>query len=215
MRVLHWGRAERAARGAVLIAAAACVWGFGCGKTERPAEKKQAAEKQAEPEKKNEDPPLAGEVRDLDLTLTDKNGVVVVRIKAQAGLVGRTGGGGSAVGNVAGATTRTEATLYDKGKPAAILTARRIRADQATRAVTGEGDVIARALAQPGSPTVRADRMTWRPGQNAIRGAGNVLLTRDGFRMPGESFVADTRLRTIEVTGSDAPIAGRLPVDRR
>jgi hypothetical protein len=209
MRVLHWGRAGGARRGVILIALAACVCASGC----RPKPRgERAAAKQTEPEKKNEDPPLAGEVRGLDLTLTDKNGVIIARIKAQAGLVGRTGTG---VGDVAGATTRTEATLHDKGKPTVILTARRIRADQATRSVTGEGDVIARSLVQPGSPTVRADRMTWRPGQNTIRGAGNVLLTRDGFRMPGTSFVADTRLRTIEVSGSDAPIAGRLPQDRR
>lgn len=206
MRVLHWERT----RGVVLIVLAACVCASGCHpkpKRERPAAK------QTEPKKKNEDPPLAGEVRGLDLTLTDKNGVIVARIKAQSGLVGRTGGG--TAGDVAGATTRTEATLHDKGKPTVILTARRIRADQATRSVTGEGDVIARSLVQPGSPTVRADRMTWRPGEKTIRGAGNVLLTRDGVRIPGASFVADTGLRTIEVSGSDAPIAGRLPLDRR
>lgn len=166
--------------------------------------------KQAEPEKKDEDPPLAGEVRDLDLTLTDRNGVIVARVRARAGLVGRTG-----AGSAAGATVRTEATLHDKGKPTAVLTADRIRADQATRNVTGEGNVVARSLVHNGSPTVRADRMTWRPEKNEIRGAGNVLLTREGFRMPGDAFVADTRLHTIEVTGNDAPVTGRVPVSRR
>ena len=149
-------------------------------------------------------PPVAGTVRGLDLTLTDARGVIVARVKAQSGAVGRTGVDTGA----AGAVQRAVATLYEQGKASAVITGDQIAADQATRMISGKGNVVARSLVQPGSPTVRADAMTWRPDQHKIRGQGNVVLTRQpNVRVAGDRFEADTRLRHFRITNDAPPVA--------
>jgi hypothetical protein len=48
--------------------------------------------------------------------------------------------------------------------------------------------------------------MVWRPDNNEIRGSGNVLMTReDSLRLPGKEFIADTRMRRIQMTAGSRP----------
>ena len=71
--------------------------------------------------------------------------------------------------------------------------------------------VTVRALAQPGTPTVRADNVTWRRDADTITGTGNVVIERaPDLRMPVESFTANTRLRRIQVGPSTGPATGSL-----
>jgi hypothetical protein len=194
--VLHWIR-----HGAVIFA----VWGLciaaGCGRNERAAaEAQRPAPKPAE---KKPALPIGGSVRAVEITLTDPKGVVRARVKADEAQVGRSGKDAAAA---AGALVNGTATLHDDaGKPSATLRADRLRVDQAERTVTGVGDVVARALAQPGSPSVRADRVVWHADDDTIRGDGSVVITRDGVRIPARAFVADTRLRQVRLSGSDVP----------
>jgi len=133
----------------------------------------------------------------LDLTLADnKTGVIVARIKASTGAVGMTGPDEGA----AGALSNGTATLYDKGKPAATVTADRIFADQATRTITGKGHVVARSLIHKGAPTVRSDTMVWRYADSTIRGNGNVIMSQEpSVYLRGERFTANTEMRRVEV----------------
>lgn len=102
-----------------------------------------------------------------------------------------------------GTLQSAKATLYQKGKPAAAITAERVTADQQTRTVTATGSVVARSLSNPRSPTVRADKMTWQHDKNLITGNGNVLLTVEpGGKLPGNLFTADTALGNIHVKGN-------------
>ena len=141
-----------------------------------------------------------------DATLFDKKGVIVAHVKARSG----SGNSRSVLtGSGLGALMGGEATLYQKGSPASTLRADRIDVDQATQTVTGTGNVVARSLTEVGAPAIRADKMTWRHDKNEIRGSGNVLVTRDpDMRLPGKSFVADTRLRRFTLTSSGAPASG-------
>lgn len=205
--MLHFWHTSRSRQIALLaVIGAACA--PGCGpragvKSAAPEPAASRAENKADDKK---EPPLAGEVRNVNLTLTDGKGAIVARVKAGAGIVGQTGASAGAAGKLGDG----EATLYEKGKPIATFRASQIEADQAARTVKAVGNAIARSLVHKGSPTVRADRMTWRHGESKIYGDGNVLVTRDGIRMPGRSFVADTRLRRVVMTGNGSPAIGHF-----
>ena len=114
-----------------------------------------------------------------ELTFTDKNGKRVASIAAQSGaVVGSTGM--DTLGNL----QKARAMLYQNGKPAAILTAN----------------------------TIRADQMVWNHDRHRVTGTGNVVLSSgDAVRLPGTTLVADTRLQSAEITGGDAPITGTIP----
>jgi lipopolysaccharide assembly outer membrane protein LptD (OstA) len=142
------------------------------------------------------------------LTFTDPKGTVVWKLKAEAATVapeevaqGQAYRGGLRNGTV---------TLYQQGKPAATLKAKIVRADQATRTVVGEGDVVVRSLASPDAPAIRADTMTWRYDADQITGHGNVLVTREpDMRVPGDRFTADTAVRRFRLyNGSGGSASG-------
>lgn len=167
-------------------------------KSAEPVPPAAGATTKTPPEKAEKKPGDVGALaQGLDLTLADnKTGVIVARIKASTGAVGMTGPEEGA----AGALSNGIATLYDKGKPAATVTADRIFADQATRTITGKGHVVARSLIHKGAPTVRADTMVWRYADRTIRGNGNVIMSQEpSIFLRGERFVANTELRKVEV----------------
>jgi hypothetical protein len=210
--VIHLWRAGRRGPGVFFLLPAA-IFASGCGEKSAPPAPAPVEPRPAQgaPEKKRQPLPVSGVVQGLDLTITDENGVLVARVKAKTGAVGQSG----AAGGAAGALRESFATLFEKGKPVATLEADQIDADPATRIITGTGSVVVRSLAHTGSPTVRTDTAAWRHGENTIRGEGNVLITRDGVRIPGKSFVADTKLRRVTVQGNGGPITGRFQASGR
>ena len=144
-----------------------------------------------------------------ELTFTDKNGKRVASIAAQSGaVVGSTGM--DTLGNL----QKARAMLYQNGKPAAILTANTIRADQKTRIITATGNVVLSTVNPENNSAnrARADQMVWNHDRHRVTGTGNVVLSSgDAVRLPGTTLVADTRLQSAEITGGDAPITGTIP----
>lgn len=164
-----------------------------------PAAAKDEEKKEEEPQQKS----LSATAQGVDLTLTDAKGVLIARVKAKAAAVGPSGEGGASA--AVGVMTGGEATVYQEGEPAATLKADKMRADQAKRTVTGEGNVTARSLSRKDRPTIRADRMIWEHDKNEIRGRGNVVITRQpGLRVVGDTFVADTEMETFTIESADA-----------
>lgn len=202
--VLHLGRTRPRA---CLVFCLALV-ASGCGKASdvRRDEKRAAMAQEQRTTETAPAVPIGGNVDRVDLTLFDPAGAVVARIKARTGAVGQTGGKGSS-----GVLRDGVATLWENGEPAAVLSANRIVADQATRSVTGEGNAVLRSHVHPGSPTVRADTMRWRHNDNTVRGAGNVVLTQSpNVHVRGKAFVADIRLQRVRIQHTGAATARAL-----
>ncbi len=193
---------------------AGLVAGFGAGcASRRPAATRQAvpetagqkAERLAEKEKADA---LGGAFQGASATLFDpKTGRIVARVKSARGALGQTVRNGKRLARLAAG----EATLFDKnGQPLLFLRADVIEADPKTQQIVGTGDVRAVSLAEPGAPTLRADRMAWTPKDRIVRGDGNVLITRaPDLHIPGRSFEADTDLRRFKVRGSSQPATVR------
>ena len=196
---------------AVLVLILLATGGLGCAqKAVKPDGGAAKAVTPKPEEKKPESRPLVGTLLGGEVTLFDAQGVTVAQVKVPRGALGRKSseGGTTSVLNQSGGTHKSKpmATLYEKGKPMATIMADEVTADEKTHIVTGKGNVVARSLTEQGSPTVRADTMTWRPDTNEIRGSGNVLITRDNsLHLPGKAFVADTRIRRIRMTAGSRP----------
>lgn len=202
--MLHCGGRRR--RITVVLAVLA-AGGFGCAEKAAKPQGEPTRSETPKPEEKPQTLPIAGTLRGGEVTLFDENGVLVAQVKARSGAVGQK----SSQGGTAGLLYQSEATLHENGKPVATLTAEEVTADEKTHIVTGKGNVMARSLTEPGSPTVRADEMVWRPDKNEIRGSGNVLVTRENsLNLPGKAFVADTRIRRINMTAGDDPATLRF-----
>lgn len=196
-------------RPAALFVFAGVLAGFGAGcASRRPAVTRQAvpetaqqkAERLAEKEKADA---LGGAFQGASATLFDpKTGRIVARVKSARGALGQTVRNGKRLARLAGG----EATLFDKnGQPVLFLRADVIEADPKTQQVVGTGNVRAVSLANPGAPTLQADRITWTPKDRVVRGAGNVLITRDApdarVNVPGRAFEADMTIRRFTVWG--------------
>jgi len=200
-----WGTAAL-----VVFAGVAACLGAGCaprrpeaGSVTRrtaPERARQKAERLAEKTKADA---LGGAFQGATATLFDPtNGRIVARVKSARGALGQTVRNGKRVARLADG----EATLYDKeGRPVLFLRANVIEADPQTQQVVGTGNVRAVSLAQPGAPTLQADRITWTPKDRVVRGAGNVLITRDApdarVNVPGRAFEADMTIRRFTVWG--------------
>lgn len=187
---------QRFGRRALLVGALCCA-AAGCG-VKKPRPPAPVAAPTPPP------PAVSGFVQNIDLTLTSgRDNATIVRVKAAAGTVEPAGGA------LTGTLTNGTVTLFQNNKPAAVIRARQTRFDQKTRTVTAERDVVVRSLADPTSPAIRADTMIWRYDTQTITGKGNVLITRKpDYELPGESFTADTRLRTFTLHGGDTPATG-------
>lgn len=175
----------------------------------KPATPAAAVSREQKPAKAKP-PEISASVQGLDLTLTDAKGNLVARVKAEAGAVGASEapGGGAPGGGTLGVMSKGVATVYENGKPTATLTADTMTADREKRLVTGTGNVVARSLARPDAPMIRADTMTWRHDAGEIRGKGNVLITRKpDWQFPGDSFVADTQIKSFRVESSEGDTA--------
>ena len=136
------------------------------------------------------------------MTLFDADGRIVAEVKSAQVAVGQTRQDGPQAAALVGGT----ATLYEDGKPAVALKADQVRAYDETQTVTARGNVVARSLTQVGAPAMRADRMTWSPRENKLRGDGNVLITREpDLRIPGRSFVAELTLQRFRIKGNGQP----------
>ena len=151
---------------------------------------------------------LEAQLGNLDLTLIDEKGRTIAEVTAKAGSVGP-GKAGTPTGAVVGALNKGTAILYQEGKPSAKLTADSLQADKDTRTVVATGNAVVTSLADPNTPAIRADTMTWKYDPGTIHGTGNVLVTRKpDLRVPGASFTADTRLRKFTLKGGAGSATG-------
>ena len=119
--------------------------------------------------------------------------------------------GQSAETGFLGSMTRVSALLYQKGKPAATLTAPLARGDslRGSVVVTATGGVFARSLLHPGT-TLRADRLVWTPSArtNQIVATGHVVWT-DGKThgtLRGPRATADTAVKTVVMGPGDVSV---------
>lgn len=198
----------------VAVVFAAVIFLGGCGKTRQesgsePTSKKDAAS--PSPAASTSPLPVSAVASDIQLSLLNAKGQTVARIKAESGaLVPASGSGPTKPGDF-GTLGAGQATLYKEGKPQAIITADRFRADRNTRIITAQGNAIARSLSDPRAPVVRADTMTWSANENRITGQGNVLATmKPDWSLPGSAFTADTQLRKMHMTHDTRAASGSM-----
>ncbi len=167
---------------------------------------KQAVEQKsgANPPTKPTPLPISAVSEGVNLTVYDLNGMVVLGLKADAA-------GANAKGNSTKEVVvqKGNATLYQKGKAVATLTANNLTAHTDTRTIEANGNVITKSLTQAGSPTIRADKMLWEHDKNLLTGSGHVLVTAEpAYSLPAESFTADTKLSHYRLKLAPAPGTG-------
>ncbi len=152
---------------------------------------------------------IAAHGNDIDTTLFDNSGHIVVQIHAAAAAANPTIARNSS--DVIGLASTATAKLYQAGKPTALLTAKTLQADRDTRILTATGDVVVHSLsASDGPMDIQADTMTWSYNQNLIQGSGHVVVQRgDLIRLPGQSFTANTQLKNFTLNGK--PTASAVP----
>ena len=153
--------------------------------------------------------PIAATVGGVHATLFNAKGEIVAQVAAQEGAMGSGGANGTIRPEGLGALKKGEATLYQNGKPSAVMNADTMEADRQAKTVVGTGNVRVRSLqkdAQNHAPAIRADTMTWQHDTNIIRGSGHVLLTNGpGVDLPGDGFEADTVLGTYRIWNGAEP----------
>lgn len=96
------------------------------------------------------------------------------------------------------------ARLYQSGLPSAILTAPQALVKSANKAVTvtGLGGVVVKSLTEPGTK-LTADTVVWYANSNKLVATGHVFYRngKTGATLTGPRMVADTRVKSISVTG--------------
>jgi LPS export ABC transporter protein LptC len=173
----------------------------GCGKKGDQA----APAPKATPSPKSSPPAVSVTTGGVNLFLFDAKGRRVARLTAAT--VGYNPRDDQNIVTVTGG----KATLYEKGQPAATLTADTVTANRTARTITGVGNVVAHSLTQKGAPTIRSDRMVWQHDARVIMGDGNVTVSADpDYRLYGRSFKADTKLRRVSVKVGETPATGSL-----
>lgn len=142
---------------------------------------------------------------DFSATMFDKTGKPAASIKALS--VGVNPDDAQSLISV----SRANATLYEKGQPAATLTAEKLVVNKETRELTATGNVVVKSLRNQSRATVRADKMVWQHDEARLIGSDNVLITMSpDVQMPGKSFEADTKLSKFSVKGNGSPVTGTL-----
>ena len=150
-------------------------------------------------------PQFQGAAQRINITLFDAKGRKIAEVSGDS--AGLTPVGKSQEVSV----TRGKATLFKDGKPAATVSADRLTADNLSRILKATGGVVVRSLEQEGTPTARADTVTWEHDRDRIHGTGGVKVTADtGWEIPAASFTGDTELKTLDVVGNGLPATGRL-----
>ena len=93
------------------------------------------------------------------------------------------------------------ALMYQKGIPAATLTAPRAEGSNKNKTVVivATGGVVVKSLKSPGTK-LQADTVTWYANLDKIIATGHVFYRdgKTGTTMTGPSMSADTRLKTIQ-----------------
>jgi len=96
------------------------------------------------------------------------------------------------------------ARLYQNGVASAVLTAPHARGGSAGKAVTitGLGGVVIKSLTEPGTK-MTADIVVWHASANQIVASGHVFYRngKTGATLTGPRMVADTRVKSVSVTG--------------
>lgn len=100
-----------------------------------------------------------------------------------------------------GDMTGVWARLYQKGVPAAVLTASHAvgSSRKNTVVVTGTGGVVIKSLTQPGTK-LTADKVVWYASLNRIVATGHVYYHdgKTGATMIGPWLTADTKLNSVQ-----------------
>jgi LPS export ABC transporter protein LptC len=109
---------------------------------------------------------------------------------------------------ITGTMIGVRGVLYDRGSPADRITADRVNANQGRHTITANGHVVVQSIADA-TTQVRCDHLVWRADAGTLNGSGHVVLTRGTFEQSGNSFEADTRLKTLTMP---APSAHGEPV---
>lgn len=119
----------------------------------------------------------------------------------------RSGSGNSVDTGFLGSLTGVWARLYQKGVPAAILTAPRAQGSSLNKTVvvTATGGVVLKSLTQPGTKLL-ADTVVWYASLNKIVATGHVFYRegKSGATMTGPKLIADTKLKSIQILSGHA-----------
>ena len=103
-----------------------------------------------------------------------------------------------------GALTSVWARLYQNGAAAAILTAPHAQGGSAGKSVvvTGLGGVVVKSLTQPGTK-LTADTVVWYVNSSKMVATGHVFYHdgKTGATMTGPRMIADTRLKSVFISG--------------
>jgi len=138
--------------------------------------------------------------------LSDKSGKPVTKITAQSAAATA-----SSDKDALGELTKATADLYQNGKHIATLTADKLKVDSKRRTLTAQSNVVieSKDATTGDKKTVRADAVRWEYDRDKIVGNGNVLLQQGELvRVPAASFVADTALKTCDLSSDGSPITG-------
>ena len=170
----------------------------------RPASAKDAPRGKNVPPKaapKNTPAPFSGVTTGFTAALPDpkRPGKMLYELRGKSGFLqsGSSGFHGSA--------QSVWARLYQSGVSSAILTAPQAQISSAGKSavtVTGTGGVVVKSLVEPGTQ-LTADTVVWQAGTNKITATGHVVYKngKTGATLTGPRMIADTRVKSIYVTG--------------
>ena len=182
---------------AALFSAVSCALGFGVPLPAAPP--KDAAAGKNVP-RKDADTSLSGVSTAFSATLRDpkRPGRLLYELRGASGNIQADGSG------FHGNASSLWARLYQSGLPSAVLTAPQALVKSANKAVavTGLGGVVVKSLAEPGT-MLTADTVVWYANQNKLVATGHVFYRsgKTGATLTGPRMVADTRVKSISVTG--------------
>lgn len=168
--------------------------------TARPASAKDVpAAKNVPP--KTAPTPFSGATTGFTAALPDpeRPGKMLYELRGKSGFL-QSGGSG-----FRGSAQSVWARLYQSGVSSAILTAPQAQISSAGKSavtVTGTGGVVVKSLVEPGT-LLTADRVVWQAGTNKITATGHVFYKngKTGATLTGPRMIADTRVKSIYVTG--------------
>lgn len=148
-------------------------------------------------------PALGAAAQGVTFTLPDPKlpGKLLAEVHA------RSASGNSVETGFLGSLTGVWARLYQKGIPAATLTAPHAQGSslKKTVVVTATGGVVVKSLTQPGTKLL-ADTVVWYAGLNKIVATGHVFYRdgKTGATMTGPTMTADTRLKSLQIMSGHA-----------
>lgn len=121
--------------------------------------------------------------------------------------------------SITGVLTGVTATLYQKGKPSAIMQAPVAHGDSVLKQIVASGGAIVRALGPTGQPDGRkltADNVVWKAktGSRAdqIIARGHVVYTdqASGMTIRCPQLITDSHLKTLSSSNGDMDLNGAI-----